>query len=59
MMKKEKLLITMPVALKRATINAAKYRGCSQAEIVRTALYDHLKGFVEEQDTLQIKHSCR
>jgi hypothetical protein len=58
-MKKEKLLITMPVALKRATINAARYRGCSQAEIVRAALYSHLKGFVEEQDTLQIRQGSR
>lgn len=58
-MKKEKLLITMPMALKKATINAARYRGCSQAEIVRTALYDHLKGFVAEEDRNQRKQNQR
>lgn len=52
-LKKEKLLITIPVALKRAIVKAALYRGCSQAEIVRTALYAHLKDFVAEEDRQQ------
>jgi len=54
-LKKEKFLITLPVALKRAVIKAASYRGCSQSEIIRTALYDHLRDFVEDGDRQQRK----
>ena len=46
-MKKSRLIITLPDALKRTINKASKRRGCSKAEIVRTALYDHLKEFIE------------
>jgi hypothetical protein len=58
-LKKQKLLITIPVALKRAVEKAAEYRGCSQAEIVRTALYEHLKSFVTDLDREQRKQGRR
>ena len=42
---KKHFLVTLPDGLYRAIKKASESRGCSKAEIVRTALYDHLKAF--------------
>lgn len=46
MSKNPRLILTLSKGLKRVVKYAAEYRGCSQAEIVKSALYDHLKEFI-------------
>jgi metal-responsive CopG/Arc/MetJ family transcriptional regulator len=48
---KKRVIISLPDALKRVVEKAAKHRGCSQAEIIRTALYTHLKYFLSKDNT--------
>jgi metal-responsive CopG/Arc/MetJ family transcriptional regulator len=47
---KKRIIISLPDALKRVIEKAAKHRGCSQAEIIRTALYTHLKDFLSKDN---------
>ncbi|GEM_PF-3362961 len=50
MTQNKRFLVTLPQGLRRAMKLAAENRGCSQAEIVKAALYQHLKEFVLETD---------
>lgn len=50
MSKKPRLIFTLPLALKQAVEQAAEHRGCSQAEIVKAALYEHLRQFLSIYD---------
>ena len=47
---KKRMIISLPDALRRIIEKAAKHRGCSQAEIIRTALYAHLKDFLSKDN---------
>ena len=47
-----RFIMNVPEALKRAVKNAAQYRKCSQAEVVRAALYGHLKSFIEKDEAV-------
>jgi hypothetical protein len=40
----------MPEVLTGALSKAANQRKCSKAEVVRTALYEHLKRFIEADE---------
>lgn len=42
-----KLLVTLPKKLKETLAKVAAVRNCSQAEIVRAALYQHLRKELE------------
>ena len=42
---KNRLIVSLPSALKRIVEKSAKHRGCSQAEIIRAALYEHLSDY--------------
>jgi len=48
MVESKRFIVTLPQGLQRAMRMAAEYRGCSQSEVVRAALYEHLKDFVSE-----------
>lgn len=50
-----KLIVTLSENLYKAVSVASEYRECSKAEVVRAALYNHLKDFVKEEDRLQRK----
>ena len=45
-----RLILTLPKALKRVVEKAAEHRNCSQAEIVKAALYEHLANFLVEDN---------
>lgn len=47
---KKRLIISLPQALRRVIRKAAEHRGCSQAEIIRTALYSHLEDFLSKDN---------
>lgn len=47
---KSRLIVSFPEALIRVIRKASKHRGCSQAEIIRTATYEHLKDFLSEDN---------
>jgi metal-responsive CopG/Arc/MetJ family transcriptional regulator len=42
-----RMIITIPKNVKRAIEMASAVRGCSESEVVRTALYYHLKEYIE------------
>lgn len=46
----KRLIITLPEVLERTIKKASNHRKCSMAEIVRTATYEHLKSFLEEDN---------
>ena len=50
MVESDRLILSLPEALRRVLRKASEHRGCSQAEIVRTALYEHLKDFLQEDN---------
>ena len=45
-----RIIITLPPALKRVLENASEHRGCSQTEVIKSALYEHLRNFIEKDD---------
>jgi len=49
-----KFIVTLPPALKRVVEKAAQHRGCSQAEIVKAALYEHLREFIDVDNKKEI-----
>jgi len=53
MIETSKLLVCLPEALRRVLRKASEHRGCSQAEIIRTALYEHLKDFLQEDNNMK------
>lgn len=47
---KTRIIITIPGVLKRAMTLASISRECSQAEVIRTALYEHLKDLIQRME---------
>lgn len=45
-----RIIVTLPPILKRVLEQTADHRECSNAEIVRAALYEHLREAIQ-QDT--------
>ena len=45
---KPKLILVVPPALKEAVEAASKARGCSQAEVVKSALYAQLQEYMKD-----------
>lgn len=41
-----RFIVTLTPALKRVLERASKHRGCSQAEVIKSALYEHLDAFL-------------
>lgn len=54
MKKDRRILITLPDGLRRVVRQSAEHRGCSQAEVVRASIYNHLRDFVEKDDKVKI-----
>ncbi len=48
---KTRLIITLPDVLKKAITLSSILRGCSQAEVIRTALYEHLRDLIKKQES--------
>jgi len=57
--KKPKINLVVPPALKRAVKEAAEHRGCSVAEVIKAALYEHLKEFIAEDNIQKLKGGDR
>lgn len=49
-MENKRILVSLPQALRRVIKRAAEHRGCSQAEIIRAALYEHLSDLLKEDN---------
>jgi len=61
-----RFIVTLPTGLRRVLKTAAGHRGCSQAEVVKAALYGHLKDFLVEdnkreviEDEMEVKQVVR
>jgi len=50
MVQSSRMNVTLPKFLKEAIWFVAEQRGCSQAEVVKLALYEHLKWFLEAEN---------
>lgn len=51
-----RFILTLTPALKRVLERASKHRGCSQAEVIKSALYEHLDTFLRA-DNEESAHS--
>ena len=47
MVQSPRMIVTLPKFLKEAISLVAEQRGCSQSEVVKLALYEHLKWFLD------------
>lgn len=45
-----RMIITIPKNVKRAIETASVIRECSESEVVRIALYYHLKEYIEKEE---------
>ena len=46
-MANQRIIVTLPPVLRRVLDETAEHRECSVAEVVRAAIYDHLREVVQ------------